>query len=137
MLRIRLPGPDREGIHTRRPIARTACHADRSGRPEKPLEGGGQEDADGMFVMCDSFATQGEATVNKVSEQGANAELLKIALDRPYPADATALALVEPDKVLGMDPEPSPGRGGITFLNFFRAGRPPCVSRPWPGRRMS
>lgn len=94
---------------------------DRFGRYYKPVEEYQMQDADYVFVMSNSFATKGKAAVNKLRKQGIKAGLLKIALYRPFPADAIAQSLAGHSKVAVIDQNLSPGLGGITFPEIVKA----------------
>ena len=79
------------------------------------------DDAKYVFVMSNSFATQGKAAVNHLRDNGVPAGLLKLNLLRPFPSSDIAQRLAGIPKIAVIDQNLAPGMGGILYPEILKA----------------
>jgi pyruvate ferredoxin oxidoreductase alpha subunit len=73
------------------------------------------DDADYVLVMSNAFATKGKAAIQRLRARGIRADLLRLRVLRPFPAQTIAAALEERKAVAVIDQNLAPGLGGITY----------------------
>lgn len=85
----------------------------RFGRSWEPVECYRADDAEIVFVMIGSFATQAKGAVDRLRESGERVGLVRPRLLRPYPAEALRCALAGKRGVAVIDQNLAPGKGGV------------------------